>query len=402
MLYQSERHEPRLDIPWDEAAARALIETIARDSGQRCGLDNEWPWHPQDIEPGDDVTQPPLAMYHGAAGVLWALRYLDAAGAVAANRRLTRELRGLLERTQAAGDADAASYLLGETPIRMMLEDVAPSRANAARLVALIEGNVDHPARELMSGAPGTLLAASFLHERTGDEQWAALFRQTAARLWSQLEECDETGCRYWVQTLHGRRSSYLGAVHGFAGAALALIRGRELLGEDQWRRWEDTIATTVLRSATREYGAANWRPALSDRPPLKWLLQFCHGAPGVVTCLARFPGAALDDVLLEAGEAIWAAGPLRKGSNLCHGTGGNGYALLALYERTGDATWLGRARAFAMHGIAQTHTEQRRYGQWRYSLWTGDLGFAIFLWDCIRARPAFPTLDVFFPPPAR
>ena len=33
-----------------------------------------------------------------------------------------------------------------------------------------------------------------------------------------------------------------------------------------------------------------------------------------------------------------------------------------------------------------------------RYSLWTGDLGFAIYLWDCVRANAQFPTLDVFYP----
>jgi len=57
----------------------------------------------------------------------------------------------------------------------------------------------------------------------------------------------------------------------------------------------------------------------------------------------------------------------------------------------------LERARAFAMHGIAQTETDERRHGQLRYSLWTGDPGFAIYLWDCVRAGSAFPTLDVIF-----
>jgi hypothetical protein len=55
------------------------------------------------------------------------------------------------------------------------------------------------------------------------------------------------------------------------------------------------------------------------------------------------------------------------------------------------------RARAFAMHGIAQTEADAKRYGQMRYSLWTGDPGFAIYLWDCIHGTAAFPTLDVFF-----
>ena len=126
-------------------------------------------------------------------------------------------------------------------------------------------------------------------------------------------------------------------------------------------------------------------------------LMQYCHGAPGFVICLADLPGSALDDLLIAAGETIWAAGPLRKGSNLCHGTGGNGYAFLKLYKRTGNALWLERARSFAMHGIAQTQAASTTYGQMRHSLWTGDPGFAIYLWDCVRGGDRFPTLDIFF-----
>ena len=68
----------------------------------------------------------------------------------------------------------------------------------------------------------------------------------------------------------------------------------------------------------------------------------------------------------------------------------------LKLYRRTGDALWLQRARAFAMHAIAQTEADAQRHGQMRYSLWTGDPGLAIYLWDCVRGVAAFPTLDVF------
>jgi hypothetical protein len=151
-----------------------------------------------------------------------------------------------------------------------------------------------------------------------------------------------------------------------------------------------------VLRTATREGPLANWRAWLVG-PTRGLLMQYCHGAPGFVINLAGMPGPGLDDVLLAGGEATWAAGPLAKGSNLCHGTGGNAYAFLKLYRRTGDARWLERARAFAMHGIAQTEAHERQYGQLRHSLWTGDPGFAVFLWDCLRGAAAFPTLDVFY-----
>jgi len=49
------------------------------------------------------------------------------------------------------------------------------------------------------------------------------------------------------------------------------------------------------------------------------------------------------------------------------------------------------------MHGIEQSQADERRYGQLRYSLWTGDPGFAVFLWDCLRGRAEFPTLDIFY-----
>ena len=74
----------------------------------------------------------------------------------------------------------------------------------------------------------------------------------------------------------------------------------------------------------------------------------------------------------------------------------GWGYALLKLFARTGDDTWLTRARQFAMHGIAQADRGVKEHGQRKFSLWTGDLGLATFLCDCILGRGRFPTLDVF------
>ena len=42
------------------------------------------------------------------------------------------------------------------------------------------------------------------------------------------------------------------------------------------------------------------------------------------------------------------------KGHGICHGTSGNGFALLAAFERTQDELWLDRARRFAVHALAQ------------------------------------------------
>jgi hypothetical protein len=279
----------------------------------------------------------------------------------------------------------------------MMMHGAMASAEVERALDDLIAGNLEHPARDLMWGSPGTMLAALFLYERDGKQRWADLFRLTADKLWRQLEWSSRHRCAFWTQELRGWKSNYLDAVHGFVATASPLIRGRHLLDAEKWDAWERCIVETVRNTAARAGAQANWRPQLDDpRDAGKRLVQFCHGAPGFVVCLAAMPGTALDDLLVAAGETTWAAGPLAKGSNLCHGTGGNGYAFLKLHRRTGDSLWLDRARAFAMHGIAQTREHGARYGQARHSLWTGDPGFAIFLYDCLRAKAQFPTLDVF------
>ena len=58
--------------------------------------------------------------------------------------------------------------------------------------------------------------------------------------------------------------------------------------------------------------------------------------------------------------------------------------------------TLFDRARAFAMHGIAQYRQLKNRHGQGWHSLWTGDLGLAIYLWECITIEAGFPTMDFF------
>jgi hypothetical protein len=406
MLYDPARHEPLQELQWDDGAAALMIARIVRDTEARFSPDHHWPIHPLDAD--DGRMDPAFNLYFGASGVIWALRYLQAAGAVRPTRSYDEHVDALLPRNRAwlasegAADRDAASLLMGDTGILLLSQWLQPTADKAARLESRIAGNLDHPTRELMWGAPGTMLAALHLHRSTDEPRWAALYAATARRLWSQLQWSAEHQCHYWIQELYGEASTYLDAVHGFVATAAPLIAGRDLLGAREWAAWEQCIVNTVRRTASRQGGLFNWRPEL-DSPggnarPQKMLMQFCHGAPGFVICLADLPATDLDGDLVAGGEAIWQAGPLAKGSNLCHGTGGNGYAFLKLHARTGDPRWLARARAFAMHGIAQTQAHAERYGRMRYSLWTGDLGFAIYLRDCIRGHGTFPTLDAFFP----
>ena len=121
-------------------------------------------------------------------------------------------------------------------------------------------------------------------------------------------------------------------------------------------------IVETVGRTATRAGPHVNWRPELfapPGRTPAP-VVQFCHGAPGFVVCPGDLPGDESTSCCWRRRDDV-AAGPFAKGPGLRHGTAGHGYAFLELYCRTGVARWLARARAFAMHAIAQSERDGPR-----------------------------------------
>jgi hypothetical protein len=154
-----------------------------------------------------------------------------------------------------------------------------------------------------------------------------------------------------------------------------------------------------LASTAIREDGLANWPPAIGEglvHSTGTIRTQWCHGAPGVVASAAALPrDGELDALLLEGGELTWAAGPLRKGAGLCHDTAGNGFALLKLFTRTGEELWLERARRFAMHAAARVEADRRRHGCGRHTLWTGDLGVAIFLRQCLAGASELPAIEL-------
>jgi lantibiotic modifying enzyme len=125
--------------------------------------------------------------------------------------------------------------------------------------------------------------------------------------------------------------------------------------------------------------------------------LQWCHGAAGIVMSLA---GLARDDdahseLMTAGGELVWRAGPMAGNSGLCHGTSGNGFAFLTLFERTGDERWLERARAFTMHSLQQVDRIRAAHGRGWYTLFTGDIGAALLGAACLTGNSRFPGLDL-------
>jgi lantibiotic modifying enzyme len=409
-LYEAERHERLVEQEWSEDRARSAIDLIVADTDRSFSEAGLWPLHPLDRSP----ERPPDAikcLYHGAAGVIWALGYLNETGAVSYNRDYLPTVRELIPRIRADLDkypevrkymgAEVASYLLGESGILLLQWKLAPSEDVARQLYSQLEATIGD-VRGVAWGGAGAMLAALFMYERTDDVRWKELYLRSFEALYDQWKYSDEARCHLWTSTLYGVTEMRLGAIHGFAANAFAMIRGRHMLDSNLADEMLGRIHKTVHATALIDGPYANWPNnfGATTRPsPLPVVVQHCNGAPGIINALAEFPNNArwpIDGLLLQAGELVWQAGPPVKMPSLCHGAPGSGYAFLKLYARTGDPRWLDRARSFAMHAIEQSNRALKQYDQRKFSLWTGDLGLAIYLWDCIRATAKFPTLDVF------
>jgi hypothetical protein len=393
MLYRPEAFEPLTDEPWAEDRVRNGIAAIVGDVDAAFDPDELWPANEWDAW---NSTPPLKDLYCGAGGVVLALDVLRRRGLAETAIDLAAAAHRTLERWRAEPDLSggaielpspsASSLLCGETGLLLVAWRLDPSCELAGALVDRIHENVGNEADELMWGAPGTMLAARIMLRWSGDERWQEPWRDSANALRARR---DADGL--WTQRLHGSDYRGLGPVHGLVGNVHALLQA-----EDGRESLERETAEILAQEAIVEDGLATW-PAVAGGKLVpsdgQIRLQWCHGAPGIVATAAPY----LDEELLLAGaELTWRAGAHReeKGAGICHGTAGNGYALLKTFERTGDERWLERARRFAVHALGQVERARTEVGHGRYSLFTGELGVALFASACVDGEPCFPVLD--------
>jgi lantibiotic modifying enzyme len=383
---------------WQKERAQETIEEIAQESVSALSVDASYPPHPKDNE----LQSTGSGHYVGASGVLWALDYLRRESyAVADEAWLVHQLevmvRHIPEERGAGPMAEVVSFLFGDLPVILHLLNLTGDIKWRALAQERIEQSINDPVREIMWGTPGVLLLTGLIRDIELRKSIAGIEHKHINRLFESWNYETE-GMTLWREELYGNHALCLGPVHGFTGQIWPLLRRLSSLDDSQRTTVIERTRQVLIQTAIHDGNHVNWPTVFSgEGGATSGLLQFCHGAPGIVIACCSFPHDDEVDALLEnAGELVWDAGPLKKGSNLCHGTGGNGYAFLKLHERTGKSIWLDRARAFAMHGINQYRTERSEVGHGRFSLWTGDPGFAIYLLGCIKTDARFPTIDLF------
>jgi hypothetical protein len=400
MLFRPEAFEPLTETSWNaERVRRAIREIVAEHDDALRGPSLLWRAHDWDSW---HATSPMKSLYVGAAGVIWALAALGRRGhaetrldlaALAARTLELNRMRPDYMKGMKLPEPRESSLLCGEAGIVLVTWQLSGDGELADTLLGHVRANASNQADELMWGAPGSLLAARAMLDATGEDQWADAWRESAEALWARREPGG-----LWLQRLYGQELRGLTPPHGMTGNVLALLQGGPLLAEDRRKTLEKDSAKVLADAAVVEGGLANWPPR--PRPDLPGLdgqirVQWCAGAPGIVISASTY----LDEELLLAGaELTWRAGPpgMEKGACLCHGTAGNGYTFLKAFERTGDERWLERARLFAVHALEQVTRARATLGRGRYSLWTGDIGAALFAADCLDSRSAYPVVDSF------
>ena len=387
MLSSSEAFEPLTDEPWDDERVRAAIRRLVARVDDAFDPVALWPADEWDAW---QAPTPLKTLYVGAAGVLWALDDLRARGVAETRIDVAAAAEATLEAWRREPDFMAgaelpsrkeAGFLSGASGILLVAWRLSGDAAAADGLYELVRTNVDNEADEVMWGAPGTLVAARRMLDWTGEERWRRACEESAEALWARR---DERGL--WTQRLYGKVFQGLGTAHGLVGNVAAL---RPSLDDERCEQLEHETNAVLVAAAIHEGDLANWpaTPAEAEGSDRDMRLQWCWGAPGVVVAAGDY----LERELVLAGARLtWRAGAhgAEKGFGICHGTAGNGYALLEAFRLTGDEEWLARARRFAVHALGQAEA-----GGGRFSLFTGDPGVLLFAADCLVGEARYPVL---------
>ncbi|XP_038604958.1 glutathione S-transferase LANCL1 [Tachyglossus aculeatus] len=252
-------------------------------------------------------------------------------------------------------------------------------------------------ADELLYGQVGYIYALLFVNRSFGQErvpqshiqQVCDMVLESGENLAKKRNFTAKTPLMYeWYQEY------YIGAAHGLAGIYYYLMQPCLRVSQ---AKLHNVVKPSVDFVCRLKFPSGNYPPCVGDTRDQ--LVHWCHGAPGVVYMLAQaykvFNEPQYLSNALQCAEVIWKFGLLKKGYGLCHGTAGNAYAFLALYNLTQDVKFLYRACKFAEwcldygeHGCRTPDTP--------FSLFEGMAGTIYFLADLlVPTKAKFPAFEL-------
>lgn len=406
MTYSNNRHFSPEFKKWDKTKAADFANHLFESTEKAFSPDKGWRHHGSESD--ELMEEYPRCLYRGLTGIIWSQNELAELGFGSIKNNYDEVLSTACEEQELWLERNAdyknkpeylPGLLLGKLGIKVVQWKLQKAVTDLKDVVKIICENQSNTICEYMWGSAGSISVGMDLIGLEQDEQLTGCIQNSVDFLKQTLVTIPNTGIKLWNQYLYGERKQLLGAVHGFAGNAFSIIKSFPLLNENERLCWSDTFSDTLKRSAYEDSSGANWTKTadVEHAASEDFLVQMCHRAPGIICCTSKLMNQGdtdFDRLLLKAGELVWTAGPLTKGANLCHGTAGNGYAFLKLFDATHDEMWLERARSFAMVAIDQVEEKREEYRDYHYSLWSGDTGVTHFIASCLSESSKIPTMD--------
>lgn len=409
MIWESHRHTALTTSQADPLSyVRRVIEEYEYLRKQRSATaDNHPIAHevPAELTELYDAVHEPLSwsytLYNGELGALWGYHYLCKQLGVQPKIDLEKQCaeleQGFLSNSTPNYETGLFFGLSGILLFRYLIN---PSNRIADQIFQLTLQHARLISNELFWGESACALCCLHMYRLSQEARWLDLYQEICASMIYKLEPAPDGQHKIWKQFLDGVSVYHLGAAHGYAGNAHAILASQSLLPDfpardEFFANTVDVLAHTRLNSDT----CCNWAQSIGTPRPHRTakLVQWCHGAPGIVTSLAGYQShdPAFERMLEQAANMTWQAGPLSKSvGGICHGTAGNGYAFLFMYRRTGDAMWLDKAQQFCDSAIASSLKTHEKVGQFKHRYWVGDIGTAVFAADCALKNTGILTLD--------
>ena len=246
---------------------------------------------------------------------------------------------------------------------------------------------------ELLYGQAGYLHALLFVHHYIADALPEGLIRDVVALIIA-AGKVSSTSIKDNPLSYTWHCKHYIGGAHGMAGIACQLLQ----VESDVMYEFRHELVPMINYLVSLQKKSGNF-PSSLESIFKDQLVQFCHGAPGVIPmmALAKSQKLGIDGLVKACDNAVnvtWSQGLLTKGHGLCHGVSGNAYAFLSMYRHTHNIKYLRQAMMFAEWIVDRGDTEGDPDNY--FSLFEGLPGNIYFLADMLNPnKSAFPCFEL-------
>lgn len=276
------------------------------------------------------------------------------------------------------------TFLIGEVGLLQTQKMWNQSVDITPFITEYVQNNLDRLENEIGFGTPFFIYMVDYLSKYMDVSNFRDQIKDIRDQLLSLWTFHEDLGHYMWGQSFSKDRIDYyFGYLHGTVGNIAGLMKANEFLNDSSLDQLIIERTEQFLKVYDNDKECYNLPGLHGDK---RVYVQVCHGAPGL---LLGFTNTMLwehsklvRETTFKAGNLIKLAGPLVKDDCLCHGTSGNGLALIKLFEATGDKKWLDIATSFASHSIKCLDIEKTKPG-----LFAGSAGLLLFLGSCLAKK---------------